>query len=462
MAGGRATGHAGGMSSTSGTPSEREPTDDATTQDTAHRPTPDEHPDPGPAGGPPPGASGGPRVTASEARDLARLRRTTGPWRRVAGVAGGVARHLDVDPLLVRVLFVVLTFFGGAGLVVYVACWLLVPEDGRDRGIVSLDDGSRALALVVVGAVGLLLLVGDAFGNGVSWPLAVVAGVVGLVLLARSGSSRPPAPPVAEAAPGSPGVGPSAAVPADAGTAAAGAPTTGSDPGSAAPGPAPGQDPQAWLARYEPPVPPPPPPDPRRRGPALFWGVMAAVLLGWGVLGTVDVTGTDVPGAAYPALTLATIGVGLVLGSVWGRAGGLVAVGLVATLALAVASVGARVDRSDTVLVPETAGAVPSSVDHAAGRYTLDLTEVVDLDELDGRRLDVRVGAGLLRVVVPEDLGVDVSGEVGLGSAELLGRQQDGAGLTVEADDAGGGDTTIVLDTHVGVGRLEVVQEGAR
>jgi phage shock protein PspC (stress-responsive transcriptional regulator) len=458
MVRGGATGHAGGMSSTSGTPPEREPSDDATTQDTGPRPGPDEQPDPGSPDGPPPGRSGGPRVTSAEVRELARLRRTTGPWRRVAGVAGGVARHLDVDPLLVRVLFVVLTFFGGAGLVVYVACWLLVPEDGRDRGIVSLDDGSRNLALVVVGAVGLLLLVGDAFGNGVSWPLAVVAGVVGLVLLARSGSSPSPAPPAGQSPPTAPGVEPPAAVPGDAGTAAPGS----TAPGSAAAAPAKGQDPQAWLARYEPPLPPPPPPDPRRRGPVLFWGVMAAVLLGWGILGTVDVTGTDLPGAAYPALTLATIGAGLVLGSVWGRAGGLVAVGLVATLALAGASVGERVDRSDTVLVPESADAVPSSVDHSTGRYTLDLTEVDDLDELDGRRLDVRLGAGLLRVVVPDDLGVEATAEVGLGSAELLGRQRDGAGLTVEADDAGDGDTTIFLDTHLGVGSLEVVQEGAR
>ena len=43
------------------------------------------------------------------------------------------ARHLDIDPLILRVAFVVLAFFGGAGLLLYGACWLLVPEDGRDR-----------------------------------------------------------------------------------------------------------------------------------------------------------------------------------------------------------------------------------------------------------------------------------------------------------------------------------------
>ncbi len=53
--------------------------------------------------------------------------------RKVAGVAGGLARHLDIDPLILRVAFVVLVFFGGAGLILYGAGWLLVPEDGAER-----------------------------------------------------------------------------------------------------------------------------------------------------------------------------------------------------------------------------------------------------------------------------------------------------------------------------------------
>ena len=67
-----------------------------------------------------------------EIRDLGRLRRSVDD-SKVAGVAGGLARHLDIDPVILRVAFVVLTFFGGAGLIVYGACWLLVPEDDRVR-----------------------------------------------------------------------------------------------------------------------------------------------------------------------------------------------------------------------------------------------------------------------------------------------------------------------------------------
>ena len=57
----------------------------------------------------------GPRVSRDEMRDLRRLRRSATD-RKIAGVAGGLARHLDIDPTVLRVLFVVLAFFGGAGL----------------------------------------------------------------------------------------------------------------------------------------------------------------------------------------------------------------------------------------------------------------------------------------------------------------------------------------------------------
>ena len=89
----------------------------------------------------------GPRATREEIRDLGRIRRTTGADRKVAGVAGGLARHLDIDPIILRVAFVVLVFFGGAGLLLYGACWLLLPEDGSASAPLSLDDRNRSIAL---------------------------------------------------------------------------------------------------------------------------------------------------------------------------------------------------------------------------------------------------------------------------------------------------------------------------
>jgi phage shock protein PspC (stress-responsive transcriptional regulator) len=127
----------------------------------------------------------GPRVTAEEVRDLGRLRRTTTD-RKVAGVAGGLARHLDVDPIILRVAFVVLAFFGGAGLILYGAGWLLLPEDGDDRATLHLDERSRTIALVALTVLAGLALVGDSWGAGwFPWPLAII-GLVAFVWLSRS------------------------------------------------------------------------------------------------------------------------------------------------------------------------------------------------------------------------------------------------------------------------------------
>jgi phage shock protein PspC (stress-responsive transcriptional regulator) len=64
------------------------------------------------------------------------LRRSTDD-RMLAGVAGGLARYLDVDATLVRIAFVVLTVIGGAGVPLYLASWLLIPEDGADKSIAA-------------------------------------------------------------------------------------------------------------------------------------------------------------------------------------------------------------------------------------------------------------------------------------------------------------------------------------
>ena len=135
--------------------------------------------------GPPPADQGadapsqsaqGSRATREEIRDLGRIRRTRGADRKVAGVAGGLARHLDIDPIILRVAFVVLVFFGGAGLLLYGACWLLLPEDGSVSAPLSLDDRNRSIALVVIGAISVLLVLGDSVGQfGFPWPLALIA-----------------------------------------------------------------------------------------------------------------------------------------------------------------------------------------------------------------------------------------------------------------------------------------------
>jgi len=50
----------------------------------------------------------------------------------LAGVAAGVADYFEVDATLVRIGFVALTLLGGAGVPLYVAAWLLIPEEGSE------------------------------------------------------------------------------------------------------------------------------------------------------------------------------------------------------------------------------------------------------------------------------------------------------------------------------------------
>jgi phage shock protein C len=49
--------------------------------------------------------------------------------RKLAGVCGGLAQYFKLDATLIRVLFVLLTVLGGSGLLVYLAMWIIVPDE---------------------------------------------------------------------------------------------------------------------------------------------------------------------------------------------------------------------------------------------------------------------------------------------------------------------------------------------
>ncbi len=69
-----------------------------------------------------------PRGTDPASGRLTRPRR----GRLVAGVAVALARRMDVDVALVRLGFVLTTFFGGFGLIAYLAAWALLPSEGAE------------------------------------------------------------------------------------------------------------------------------------------------------------------------------------------------------------------------------------------------------------------------------------------------------------------------------------------
>ncbi len=274
-----------------------------------------------------------PGVDRHNLRSYEQLRRSVTD-RRIAGVAGGLGRHLNIDPTILRVLFVVLCFFGGAGFVLYGVAWLLVPEDGRDEGTIATSPHTRNALLIGAGVIAALLLVGDSWGGiGFPWPLLLVGVAVLLYLAFRDQGSRPEgqaAPPYGPSSP--PSDGPSDA-PSYAQTPAS-IPVGGQEPVTSdeqEPPPPPWAAPVQPAPAYQPPS--------RRSGPRLFGFTLALVAVALGALGLYDVSGGSVVDAAYPALALAVVGLMLVVGAFVGRAGGLIFLGLVAAFALAVTSV---------------------------------------------------------------------------------------------------------------------------
>jgi phage shock protein PspC (stress-responsive transcriptional regulator) len=84
--------------------------------------------------------------------------------RVIAGVCGGLGRYFNVDPVLFRVAAVALIFFGGAGVLLYIAAVLLVPNEGEER---PESRRRRDRALAIVGVVLLVVAAGSIFSHGV-------------------------------------------------------------------------------------------------------------------------------------------------------------------------------------------------------------------------------------------------------------------------------------------------------
>ena len=387
------------------------------------------------------------RVDTDHLRDFSQLRRSRTD-RKVAGVAGGLGRHLNIDPTILRVAFVVLVFFGGAGFLLYGALWLFVPEDGSDEAVISTSDSARNGLLVAAAVLAGLLLVGDSWGFGFPWPLILIGLVVLILLMNRDkpvSTTYPPPPP-----PGRPDGEETGATedttaytasPYDAPTA----PYYGSVPPTATPYPVE----QA--------------PRPRRdRGPKLFWFTLALLAVALGSLGLYESAGGDVVDAAYPALALAVVGTMLVVGAWFGRAGGLILLGLVAAVALIGTSVAEPRFDGDRRLTetPTTARQVADRYHVPAGQILVDMSNIRDVERLDGRTVEVDANAGEIVVILPENIDVAIDADVAVaGEIDLLGQQRGGTGVSLDRDVDGGADApSMELELDLVVGSIEVRQ----
>jgi len=146
--------------------------------------------------------------------------------RKVGGVASGLGEYFVMDPMLVRLLFVVLTFAGGGGVLIYLILWIVTPEkpvdyigasnpsatdpknpgqpdssnpsfspqtpDAKINTTPSRRRGGLIGGLVLI-TLGSLFLADEFFPNfdfGDFWPVLIIVIGVGLLINAFSGKKQ--------------------------------------------------------------------------------------------------------------------------------------------------------------------------------------------------------------------------------------------------------------------------------
>ncbi|HSB86383.1 MAG TPA: PspC domain-containing protein, partial [Ilumatobacteraceae bacterium] len=362
----------------------------------------DTEPGPPPAPLPPPGPA---PIEATERR-----------WARsdervVFGVAGGLARGLAIDPLFVRAAFVVLALFSGVGVLLYLAAFLLMarsptsPPPSILRRVVG-------IAAVVVSVRWLVR--GEAHLPDAGWVVAF--GLLGLAAALWRGRSLAPV----------------AALPEPRRLIDGGSTTAGW---------------RSWTAQHR--------QRPRPQRSALGMLAMgAAAVVGAAVWLFNDGAGNR--GTLAFGWATATLGAGLLVGTVVGRARWLIipaavtaAASLVAA-ALNFAGVGLDHHSGDR---NEYLG--PGSL--VAGRYQAGVGDI-DLwmaDYPNDLSTSVEVGFGDIHIVVPDEVRVQIDARVGLGSIDVFGTSRDGYRRALSVD-RGSGTTTINLRLRVGVGTIDV------
>lgn len=120
----------------------------------------------------------------------------------IAGVCGGLGEYFDLDPIIFRIIFVLLIFAGGAGIIAYIIAWIIIPEVPETQALgkeakVSPTPGATAeeskpekakllggLILITVGTIFLLSNLFDWFSLGRFWPAALI--VIGIIIILKA------------------------------------------------------------------------------------------------------------------------------------------------------------------------------------------------------------------------------------------------------------------------------------
>jgi phage shock protein PspC (stress-responsive transcriptional regulator) len=349
--------------------------------------------------------------------------------RVLAGVCQGAGLYFDVDPVIFRVVLAVLTVFGGAGVVIYLLAWILIPAEGSrpsrlEQWVARGHRETRRDLLLLVLAVILVIVLANAHVFAHRIGAAVVAAAAALLITDLVARRRGRALFDRRAAPVY--YGPE---PAPAGYA----------------------ENEAFA------VPVPVAVEPRDRA-WLGWLTFGTLLVAAGVLSVVASSGAAHPQPADAfALLVAIAGLGLVVGALAGRARAMIPVGALLVIALGVTNALPR-DLTWTAgkrsWAPVAADLAPSYV-LGAGRADLNLS---GLGPQATATIDARIGAGRLTVYVPRGSGVVVDAHVSAGRILVFGHEQDGTGVTEHqvVAPAGPRDGTLTLHLDGGFGNLEV------
>lgn len=371
----------------------------------------------------------------------------------VAGVAAGVGQRYRVDPVLVRVAFVVSTLFGGAGIILYIACWLLLGKPGDQvspaesligRGSSS-QSGTKTVVLIVALVIALSTIGPIGFGMGGSVLLSFALMLGGLWLLYQ----RQPSPPALPADIAQPVVG----YPATAfqtATAAAYPPPAYSPytrlPDHYEPSPEPrtddvadagttAQTPPAWdplgVAPFawdlpEPARAPEPPAELPRKPRTRFTSVVLglAVLAAAAATGVWAATGADwLTPARIGGIALAVIGAGLLVGAFLRRGYGLLTVAFPLAGFVILASVVGPLNWDETKVgertwAPRALADLAPVYEGTAGDFTLDLRQLALTEDRDVR-LEGKLGN--YTVIVPQNMDVHSDCSVTAGDVDCIG-----------------------------------------
>ena len=372
----------------------------------------------------------------------------------VAGVAKGVADNFGIADWIPRLFFFVTAFMGGLGVVLYVAGWAFIraedePTSVADRFFSQASTSRSWLGIALIVVAGIILVSNLTFLAGdVVWAAALL--VVGLLLYlgyipiggdGKDGESSGGQDESDE------GVQPMTTNITEGSTTPHGAsPTGGTTPPPAAP-------------RATPPELPPSPPRERSMLGRITIGM---ILLGLGVLAILDniaAVPIDANPRHYMALAVTILGLGLLVGSIVGRARWLILIGalLVPTLVFS------PVFEYDWSSEAFDRRVQPTSMDDWESVQSIDFgTMVIDLRHLpwDGEtlELDASVDIGDLQIHVPADVGIIGYASVDIGRVAEPGRSSAGLRDPRLSWDEHGERGTLLLSAEVNIGNIDILR----